>query len=828
MAPRGPRKQHQRGEEVHVVGDANNHAFKAQAVNSRKRPIKPQPSADKDTIAIDSDDEPRKKARPDPRSSAAKLRAPKQDERPTESSEEEVGSSPEVIARPNLPPTKLLQPFADKDADDALKYIEACLILGLTMYKNPPQAIASRAICTFDANRHPLPTNSTCHTRDSSLFLPQYDGSFDDVGMGNMAGGPEAAVHLDTRSSISFLGTLQPSFQPSLQNQANAHQEKGDSIKLGEGTATQLGGVDPTPQTQKVMGEQVVTPPSSPTKVGAGTETVHMISENPQVHLSSKISPEGDTIAPLENPMKAVIEPERGMFSENLSIARSSTERQFEIEIGNANDKIDEQCQPKLQPNQLPSSHQVLPEEQLQTTVFSGNTIGAEIKVEQNQQVTDPMSKVLPSIRTSPENQIEVSLDETLMVEEPQQGNNQTIQVPGAHVSPARQTEAPADPSLTIEGPKQAPRIFPQMSLGAQELSEREAEARVNGKSMAEGEQQPKLDQIMNESSSKNHSALKTVLPTTEKPNNNTQNQGPLVQQATTLHSDVLEAYHSLFLCYYNCPPTISTTDVSNATRQSNLLIKLATLYGSLKIVRPHIIASLLSQGRNLYSAIRQDPPRFLILADKLQCTTIFKEALVHIVGQLPSWPWPTPQDRIDVALSRCINKKTQELRDKKHKVAGALFRSCLVKDGVRVSINNLDKKTFDLWVMVQIWHDWFSQQLHRCAHARIHEYASVEKNMYKLLAQGGDAYLKIDDVMSMVEQFKAVSESREWGHWEKDEVELQLNIMKEYAAKKVKGFMVNELMGDNSGVNGELAYLTCTKVDDYELPWTESQIIED
>ncbi|KAF7879505.1 hypothetical protein EAF04_000701 [Stromatinia cepivora] len=884
MAPRGSRKQFQRGEEVLIVGDANNHAFNARAVNSRKRSTRPQPSIEHDLVEIEDDDEPPRKSRPDPHSSTAKLRAPKQEERPTESRQEsEVVISPEVIACPNLSPRRLLQPFADKDADVyivliqksckyayrmhshilkrasswfwwelqqrfidevdsevAARITEDCGIkyrfeirfdaslkhhvlkrTGLTMYKKQPQAITTRAICTFDSNGHSLPTNSASQTRQSSLFLPQYDGSFDDVEMGNMAGGLEAAPHLDIPISISLSGTL----QPSPQNPVNGLHEE-DSIKSEEDTAIQLGSAELTPQTRKAMADQVATPPSSPTKAGAGTDTDYEMSENSQVYLSTQISPEEYTTTPLETPIKAEVGPEEQIFSENLPIAQSSPERQ--LEIANANDKIDEQCQPKLQPNQFLLSHQGFPEEQLQATISTENSIEPEIKVEETQQVTRLMSEALPTIGTSLENQIDAFLDANMMIEEPQQDNSQTIQVRAAHVSPAREIEAPADASLRVEGPKEAPRLPPQVSLGVQELLEKEVEVRTNGKSTAEERQRTKLDQIMEESSFDNHSVTKVVLPATEKPGNNTPNQKPVGQQATAPHPDVLETYHSLFLCYYNCPPAISTADVSNAMRQSNLLIKVATLYDSLKIVRPHIIASLLSQGRDLYSAIRQDPPRFLILAAKLQCTPIFKEAFVHIVGQFPSWPWPTPQDRVDPTLGKFIEKKTDDLQKKKHKVTDALFQSCLVKDGVRVSINNLEKTTFDLWVMVQIWHDWFSQQLHKCAHARLHEHASVEKNMYRLLAQGGDAYLKIDDVMSMVEPFKAVSEAREWGHWEKDQVELQLNIMKGFAAKKVKDLMVNELMGDSSGVDSELAYLTCTKVDEYELPWAVTETIED
>ncbi|TGO62787.1 hypothetical protein BCON_0017g00280 [Botryotinia convoluta] len=609
--------------------------------------------------------------------------------------------------------------FDDHLGHHALKRV------GLTMYKQQPQAVVNRAIPSSrnGYNGYSFPGNGSSNSRQSSVLLQQYDGSCDDIEMANTMGDPNVSTVFDIPDFLSLPGTLPPT-----QDSINGAQGEDSGIKLEEDTTTHLNSTEVDLPSQNNVAEQVVTPPTSPTKTETGSETDQTIFQGPQVYTGSQapLADQGDLTADLN--IKAEIGSEEQTFSPSL-LEHKSPERQLE-DLSNAEDKVDEQCRPVLQPNEMPSSRQVSPEEQLQDAISKENPMGPETNPEEAQPaVTSPLK------------------------------------------------------------------------------------------------QQFKVESIV-ENPSSNHIVTKTVDITTGYANNDNLNPKPIDQQAVIDNLRVLDAYHSLFLCCYGWFPTISTTDMSTAMTQVSMLVKIATLYNSLKIVRPYIVASLFSHGRNLYSVIREDPPRFLILASKLHCTLIFKEALIHIVGQYPSWPWLTKENRMGPDLGRVIQKKFDDLQDMRFKINDALFQSCLVKEKVRVSINNLDKSTFDMWIIVQIWHDWFSQQLRQCKMVRRHEDRSVEKNMYRLIAQGGEAYLQIDDVMAMIEPFRADSETREWGHWEKDQVELQLNMLKEYASENVKGLLVNELMGDTGGNAGEIEYLTCAKVYEHELPWAEAQVV--
>ncbi|KAF7897217.1 hypothetical protein EAF00_005445 [Botryotinia globosa] len=789
MPPKAPRMQYQRGEQVLQVDDPGNHAFKAQPVkNGRKRPSTAQLSIKNGPTEIGSDDEqtqPSKKPRPDPRSSKSGIAGAKKGKIVVEyMSESEDNSHPEVVPCANLPLRKLLKPFADHDADIYIALIQtnpeysfrlhsyilrraspwfagelqenvvnevdemlAAKItretgiryrfelrlddhlgyhtlkrVGLTMYKEQPQAVINRAILD-SSNRydgHFFSGNGSSNSRQSSVFLPQYDGSCDNIEIPNTMDGPNISIAFDISGFLSSPRTIPPT-----QDSINEVQEENNGIELEEDTNTHLNSTEVDPPAQNNVAEQIATPPTSPIKVVTGTNTDLILYQGPQVNTRPQAVLADQIIPTVDTPIKADIESEVQMLSPSLP-EHKSPERQLE-DLSNGEEKFDEQLRIELQKIKVPQGRQISPEEQLQVALSMENPIGPEIRTEEAQQATISLSK-----------------------------------------------------------------------------------------------QQFKIDPIVKEPSG-NHVIEQTFIPAAEKPINNVTCQKLALPK---VEKTVLDAYRSLFLCYFGCAPTISTTNAANAASQSMLLLKIANLYDSVKVVRPYIVAALLSLGRSLYASIRRNPPHFLILANKLQCAPIFKEALIHIAGQYPSWPWLTKEDRMGHDLSKVIQMKFDDLQDMRFKINDALFQSCLVKEKVRVSINNLNKSTFDMWIIVQIWHDWFSQQLRQCKMVRRHENRSVEKNMYRLIAQGGDAYLNIDDVMAMIEPFRAGSETRDWGHWEKDQVGLHLNMLKEYASENVKVLLVNELMGDTGGNAGEIEYLTCTNVHEHQLPWAQTQVV--
>ncbi|PVH87013.1 hypothetical protein DL98DRAFT_406463 [Cadophora sp. DSE1049] len=279
----------------------------------------------------------------------------------------------------------------------------------------------------------------------------------------------------------------------------------------------------------------------------------------------------------------------------------------------------------------------------------------------------------------------------------------------------------------------------------------------------------------------------------------------------------VFRAYYNLFLTYYSRPPLLHTQDIGAALRQSELLIDVARMYGSIPIVRPYINSALMNFGRGLYMAIMTDPPRWIHLAFYLESTPIFKEGVIHIVGSHPYWPWPTLEaDELLSPVAELLDKKLDIFIALKESVNKALF-SNEVRD-VEVFSRALNKDDFDTWFVVQYWRDWFAQSLAKANKASDVGQKCVRSKVYRDLGRSGDAYLPTILVLDAVEACRSKdlhAKSKRQG------VEQDLKTLKDFARKAVEPLCANYSM--LSVEDAGIEHLTCINVEDNELPWLKS-----
>ncbi|KAH6681739.1 hypothetical protein B0J14DRAFT_222039 [Halenospora varia] len=289
-----------------------------------------------------------------------------------------------------------------------------------------------------------------------------------------------------------------------------------------------------------------------------------------------------------------------------------------------------------------------------------------------------------------------------------------------------------------------------------------------------------------------------------------------------------LETYNSLFLVFYNKPPTISTTDINTALQQSEGLAKLAEHLECVSLVRHHLSNTLLSYGRELYKAILQDPPRWLLLSIYLESAPIFREAIIHIVGMHPIWPWSetATRDYFKPDILALIDRKALYLKTLKAEINSKLFCSSITVDGKEVRLSKSNKATFDTFFVVSLWRDWFVKGIARTKSARgkaMEKPANPGKHVidvvpYRLMGQGGEAYLSLGETLTMLRDFKG----KDFAKWDPREVNEDLMIMKLFAMKEVKPLLASESMLD---VEAEgIRYFTCTKIANEELPWVKQE----
>ncbi|CZT49769.1 uncharacterized protein RSE6_10659 [Rhynchosporium secalis] len=278
----------------------------------------------------------------------------------------------------------------------------------------------------------------------------------------------------------------------------------------------------------------------------------------------------------------------------------------------------------------------------------------------------------------------------------------------------------------------------------------------------------------------------------------------------------LLCAYNNLFLMCYSRPPIIDTQEVEIAYEQSHLLITVATLYGCVPLVRPYINSALLRFGRQLYMAIMADPPRWIQLSIYLESELIFHESMIHIVGNLPYWPWPSLQfEELFTSISMLIEQKMNALRTLKASVNKSLFSNTVSE--VEVFSRPMGEDSFDAWFVGQYWKDWFAKSLAQANKASDDGQKCVRGKVYRDLYRSGETYLPTILVLDAVEAcLKKDLSTRS----NRQGVEHDLKTLKEIAQKEVRKLCANYSMlsVDDAGIN----HLTCIKVEEHEFPWAK------
>jgi hypothetical protein len=201
---------------------------------------------------------------------------------------------------------------------------------------------------------------------------------------------------------------------------------------------------------------------------------------------------------------------------------------------------------------------------------------------------------------------------------------------------------------------------------------------------------------------------------------------------------DTCEAYNNLFLLWHDMAPSINSSDINIALQEIELLVQMAGYYDSVPVTRIRLSNHLLLFRRELFKAILEDPPRWLWLSIELECVAIFQEALIHIVGYSPRWPWKKVQ-MSDFAqdVQNLITSKATSLKLIKAEVNAELFNSNINVDGQDLSWGNLNKDTADTWFIVQTWRDWFCSAV-----------SSIGQDKYKMgkvyrsMGEGSEPYL--------------------------------------------------------------------------------------
>lgn len=277
-------------------------------------------------------------------------------------------------------------------------------------------------------------------------------------------------------------------------------------------------------------------------------------------------------------------------------------------------------------------------------------------------------------------------------------------------------------------------------------------------------------------------------------------------------------AYNNLFLIIYLKKPELFSHRVYLTMKRCRHLAEVATYLCCLPLVVPHISQAFSRHAlEDLSIIIKEDAPRWLMFFEKIQSKQYFTEAMVHIAGNYQAWPWMFPFAQLPGHLRGLIIHKVGQLQDMVAAVNQKLLMTSIVnEDGIPVSISSLDVSSRETWIVVQLWHDWFSSQYQK-TDSKPHN----RGQLYRIIQKGGNAYLPLQDVQNIVQSLSLKADAAdEWA-----ELHIDLALMKEVASKHVGKLCINRSVLDVEAAG--IKYLTCTNLRHEELPWEGRRLDE-
>ena len=243
--------------------------------------------------------------------------------------------------------------------------------------------------------------------------------------------------------------------------------------------------------------------------------------------------------------------------------------------------------------------------------------------------------------------------------------------------------------------------------------------------------------------------------------------------------------------------------------RQLSSAVELADRYDCLqfKAVKDPIRLEIFELGGNIYTLIKDDPPRWLNLAYLLGSFSVFKEALVHCVGGFPGYEWPTSIQEIHNLLHDFVLDKSARLWVWIEQVTLEVL-----SNDFKAEAPDTEKgaAAWEQWLVVQIFRDWFLKQ--RRAKSQPGGLRYTDARTFRLLAEGGDAYLPVAKVKKRIDGMK-LKPIRDPAV-----IEQSLSALKRFAKEVVAPLMKNNLTAIDPVAAG-LPYLTCTEVLKADMP---------
>lgn len=289
----------------------------------------------------------------------------------------------------------------------------------------------------------------------------------------------------------------------------------------------------------------------------------------------------------------------------------------------------------------------------------------------------------------------------------------------------------------------------------------------------------------------------------------------PARQKEQEIH-DVRAAYKIIFTAVHSMNPKLDKiTHLNGLLVAAETVLTVAKIYDLTLFVQDKITSAIHQHHKDLFLAIKDDPPRWLNLAISLQDFAVFKEAMVHLVGAYPEYLAHWTTDKLPKDIETAIEKKAKALQYDVLITNMDMTMNTLTT-GPKAGRGRLVTRggDYESWTAMSLWQDWFrthlrSIQMPKPKGSRAVTFNPMEiGSLYYTIHRSGEAYLKINELKR--ELFSA---ERSW-----EDVDDDMKKLKKYAKTAVAPLVDNKLM--ISPDKHKIGYLTCAEIKEEDAPW--------
>lgn len=273
------------------------------------------------------------------------------------------------------------------------------------------------------------------------------------------------------------------------------------------------------------------------------------------------------------------------------------------------------------------------------------------------------------------------------------------------------------------------------------------------------------------------------------------------------------KCWDNLFGSFYGIQPIFDLSTFQSTVEGCFMLLDAAEGIEATKHVEEVVDLALMRQDKVLWESIASKPQVWAELGRRVRSPTIFKEAICHLVGQ-----WTLLEDEvkenIPSEIAKLCQRKWDDLELAKRAIEIRIARHYppfLCRNHASKPHRTAYATDIYMWMCLCFFRQYLSQsgtdRKNRLADDGGYEW-------YKQIQDGGSAYLD-HDAMRTFHQFFPMS-SKACGV-----VEAHMNVLKDEVKTFVKDLMIVRTHLDPSTIEGiDKPWLTCTLVEDDDLPW--------